>query len=293
MENKELNVELASEPKIETRFGFAREGKFLSSKAVKFCSIATIAALAGVFLIQSPENLEQEGPGVKAPESVESLSDQYAADSYSAVKESERLKEKNKRRVSRVVVRLPGLQRIDRRQAGQIPPGSMLRAVLITGASNGPVRVETKEALRIQGETLIPEGAALLGTGQSTEERLIIRFTQVVFKDGSFENISAQAADVEDRTVGLRGSRVGRVALKYAAAIGLNFVGGMAEVLQDREAVGQQVVSRPTAKNAFLNGTSKATVEMGADTMADLRNKAPIIQIDAGKEIFVIFEGTR
>lgn len=291
MENKEQGVELTSEPKFETRFGFSDERKILSSRAVKVCTIATTTALAVIFLMKSPEKISKEGPGINAPENIQAQSGRFTADSYSAVQENDRLKEKNKKQVSKTAVRLPGLQKIDRRHAGQIPPGSMIKAVLVTGASNGPVRVETKEALRIQGETLIPEGAVLLGAGQSTEERLIVRFNQVVFKDGSFENISAQAADAEDRTVGLRGSRVGRVALKYAAAIGLNFVSGMAEVLQDRDVVGQQAVAKPTAKNALLNGTSKATVEMANETMTDLRNNAPIIQIDAGKEIIVIFDG--
>ena len=118
----------------------------------------------------------------------------------------------------------------------------------------------------------------------------MVRFTQVVFKDGSFENIQAQAADAEDKTVGLRGSRVGKYAMKYATAIGLNFVGGMAEGLQDREVVGQQVVTKPTVQNALLNGTSKATLEMANETMTDLKNSAPIIQISAGQSIFVIFE---
>ena len=294
MENKDSVVELTEEPKIESRFGFTKGGKALSGKAVKFCSIATGVALLGVFLMKSPERPQVEGPGIRPPETPHRQSEQVAIDSYSAVEESERIKKQNSQRPpSTVVIRLPGLQKIDRRKAGQIPPGSIVKAILVTGASNGPTRVETTEALRVQGETLIPEGSVLLGVGQSTEERLIVRFTQVVFKDGSFENISAQAADAEDKTVGLPGSKVGKVAMKYAAAVGLNFVGGMTEALQDREVVGQQVMTRPTAKNALLNGTSKATLEMATDTMTDLRNKAPIIQIEAGKEILVIFDGGR
>lgn len=292
MENNENSVEISTEPKIESRFGFAKANKFLSSRTIKYCSIVSGISLIIVFLIKSPDQVIQEGPGVKTPEvsEVGSGADRDTFETYSASEENNRLNEKNKKRKHSVIVRLPGLQKIDRRQAGQIPPGSLIKAVLITGASNGPVRAETTEALRVQGQTLIPAGATLLGTGTSTEERLMIKFTQVVFKDGSFENIQAQAADAEDKTVGLRGSRVGKYAMKYASAIGLNFVGGMAEVLQDREVVGQQVITKPTEKNALLSGTSKATLEMANETMTDLRNSAPIIQISAGQEIFVIFE---
>lgn len=292
MENKEQAVEITTEPKIESRFGFGKDNNVLSNRTIKYCSIATGVSLIVVFLMRSPDKDTEEGPGVKTPETsqVSSNSDRGTLETYSASQESNRLKEQNKKGRQNVVVRLPGLQKIDRRKAGQILPGSLVKAVLITGASNGPVRAEITEALRIQGETLIPAGATLLGSGQSTEERLMVRFTQVVFKDGSFENIQAQAADAEDKTVGLRGSRVGKYAMKYATAIGLNFVGGMAEGLQDREVVGQQVVTKPTAQNALLNGASKATLEMANETMTDLKNTAPIIQISAGQEIFVIFE---
>lgn len=290
--NKEQTVEMSTEPKISARFGFTKDGQSLSRQAIKYCAVATGVSLAVVFLMRSPDNDTAAGPGVRAPEvsQVSSGSNREVFETYSAFQESERLKESNRKSNKNVVVRLPGLQKIDRRKAGQIPPGSLVKAVLVTGASNGPVRAEVIEALRIQGETLIPIGATLLGSGQSGEDRLMVRFTQVVFKDGSVENIQGQAADTEDKTVGLKGSRVGKYALKYATAIGLNFVGGMAEGLQDREVVGQQVVSKPSAKNALLNGTSKATLEMANETMTDIKNSAPIIQIKAGQEIYVLFE---
>lgn len=294
MENKEPNVELTTEPTLQTRFGFGKENRTLSNRTVKYGAILSGVALIAIFVMKTPEENHQEGPGVKTPETFEQGSkDQVAVDSYSAVDENKRMKERSQKRASGVVVRLPGLQKIDRRKSGQIPPGSMVKAVLVTGASDGAVRAEVRGSLRIQGETLIPEGATLLGVGQSTEERLMVQFTQIVFKDGSFDSISAQAADGEDKTVGLRGSKIGRSAMKYGAAVGLYFVGGMAEGLQDRQVVGNSVVTNPSAKNALLNGASKATLETANDTMTDLRNKAPIIHIDAGKEILVIFNGVQ
>ena len=195
MENKEQTVEITTEPKIESRFGFGKDNKVISNKTIKYCAIATGISLIVVFVLKSPEKDLQEGPGVKTPEAseVSSNSDRETFETYSAAQEDNRMKENNKKSRRSVVVKLPGLQKIDRHKAGQIPPGSLVKAILVTGASNGPVRAETTEALRIGGETLIPAGATLLGTGQSTEERLMIRFSQVVFRDGSFENIQAQA----------------------------------------------------------------------------------------------------
>lgn len=291
MENN--NVEIAKEPKIESRFGFGQGKNLISKTAMKYGAVTSGASLLILFLLKSPEPSSSQQGWVKTPETTEvsSNSNQSEFQNYSVVEESARLQEKNKKQKVQIVVRLPGLQKIDRRQNGKIPPGSMIKAILITGASNGPVRAEVTQDLRVQGERFIPAGATLLGVGQSTEERLMIRFNQVVYKDGSFENVQAQAADKEDQTVGLKGSRVGRYAMKYATAIGLNFVGGMAEGLQDREIVGQQVVTKPDAKNALLNGTSKATYEMANETMTDLKNSAPVIQIPAGQEILVMFDG--
>lgn len=292
MENN--SVEISKEPKVEARFGFGQNKNIFSKAAMKYGAAISSVGLVGLFLMKSPEPISAEKSQVRIPESSEvhaSLNSTEFKD-YSALEESAKLQEKNKKRHVQIIVRLPGLQKVDRRQSGKIPPGSLIKAVLITGASNGLVRAEVTQALRVQGETFIPVGATLLGSGQSAEDRLMIRFNQVVYKDGSFENIQAQAADKEDQTVGLKGSRVGKYAMKYATAIGLNFVGGMAEGLQDREVVGQQVITKPDAKNALLNGTSKATYEMANETMTDLKNSAPIIQIPAGQEILVLFDGS-
>ena len=291
MDDKHNNVEMTSEPKLESRFGYGKDNKVLSKNAIKYGSITCGVCLVAVFLLKSPE-VPLSSSEIKTPEvsQINQANPNIELDSYSVTEESRQISENKKKSNYKQIVKFPGLQKIDRHQAGKIPPGSLVKAILATGASNGPVRAEITKALRLLGETLLPVGTVLLGTGQSSEERLFIRFNQVVFKNGSFENIQAQAADLEDKTVGLKGSRLGKYATKYAAAIGLNFVGGMAEGLQEREVVGQQVVAKPTTKNALLNGASRATLEMANESMTDLKNSAPIIHVEAGKEIYVIFE---
>ena len=292
MDDKESGVQLVGEPKIDNRFGVNMDRKVQSSKAIKIGIASTIVAFVGIAVMKSPEKPTEEHAPIKSPEASQLALPQQNInlDSYSAAAENEKMKDQNKKRPATAVVRLPGLQKIDRRHGG-IPPGSMVKAVLISGASNGPVRAEIKEPLQIQGETLVPVGAILLGAGQSGEDRLMVRFSQIIFKDGSFENIQAQAADADDQIAGLHGSKVGSYAMKYGAAIGLNFVGGMAEGLQERDVVGQQVVERPSAKNALLSGTSKATLELANDTMSNIKSKPPTIEVPAGKEILILFEG--
>lgn len=292
-DKNEIVVEEASEPKVEARFGFQKLKGPSSSLTIKISVVAIVLCATGILLMRGPEKSESTS-SVKAPEASQLSGHQdINLEEYSQTSEGEKIRNQNRQRVSRIVVKFPGLQRIDRKWAGQIPPGSIIKAVLVTGASNGAVRAEAKESLRVQGETLIPQGAVLLGSGQSTEERLFIRFSQLVFKDGTAQNIQGQAADSDDKTVGLKGSKVGKYVLKYAAAVGLNFAGGMAEGLQDREVVNQQVVTKSDTKNALLNGASRAAIEMANETMTDLKNNAPIIQVDAGKEILIIFENAQ
>lgn len=287
MEN-ENSVGIASEPSAKLQFGKGpsyRTQKAVSPKAAIICGVVGVLALVPILQISAPEKPTEQA-GIPTPHPAE-LSGAMPLELESYSQKNETATPQNGQRGT--VIRYAGVQSISRPKAARIPPGSVVRAVLTTGASNGPVRAELKEGLRIQGETLLPEGSALIGSGQSTEDRLYIRFGQVVYRDGSFETIHAQAADTEDQIVGLKGSKVGRYAMKLGAAVGLNFVSGMAEGLQQKEAVGQQVVNKADARNAFLNGASRASLELANETMSGLKNQTPVIEVKAETEILVLF----
>jgi hypothetical protein len=166
----------------------------------------------------------------------------------------------------------------------------MVSAVLISGASDGPVKAQLKEPLIIAGETLLEAGTMLVGSGNSGNERLMVRFRKAVFQDGSVANVSAQAADAEDKIAGIKGSRVGYRAVKLAAGIGLNFLGGMSQGLQETQGQSGAVVAPPTMKNALMNGAAKASIEESQDLMNEYRNEKPVIEVGAGTQIYVLFE---
>lgn len=293
MENENKEVELVTEPRVESRFGFQQTSKHLSSSTIKLFMIASAISLGAVLCLRSPDKPDIESvQEIKTPESGElgAKLAEFFVETYSAVKDEDQVKDKNKKKTAKIITKLPGLQKIDRVSISQIPPGTELKARLVTGASNGLVRAEVLENLKVQGDTLIKAGEMLIGLGQSSDERLLIQFTQIVRRDGSKSAILAQAADSEDRTVGLKGSKFKRYALRYGTAVGLNFVGGMTEGLQDRTIAGQNVVSKPSARNALLNGASRAAIEMANDTMENLKNQPPPISVETGKEIIVVFE---
>ena len=183
-----------------------------------------------------------------------------------------------------------GPQLIARPRIVGIPPGTMVKAVLLSGASNGPVRAEVTESLSVGGERVIVEGAILLGAGQSGEDRLSIRFSQMVFKDGAVETIDAQGCDASDKIPGLKGSKVGNQALRLATGIGLNFAGGVADALQDSTGQNGAVVRAPTLRNAMLNGAATASLDQSREILSNARNKPPIIEIPSGVSLFVLFQ---
>lgn len=291
MENNDVSVKTAKEPRIESRFGYQNLSKSSSPLRTKLYVTGATISLASILIIQSPAKNETSSE-ILAPESSQLNNSEinFQLESYSATSENQKLKDRIKKSQSTVSVKLPGLQKIDRLRSGKIPPGTILVAKLTSGASNGTVRAEAMESLRVQGETLVEEGSVFLGTGQSTEDRLYVRFSQLVQPDGTAENIQAQAADIEDKIVGLKGSKVGRYALKYGAAIGLHFVSGLAQGLQEKETVGQQVAVKSDLKNSLLNGAGKATIEMANETMSGVRNQTPVQEVPAEKQILIIFE---
>ena len=195
---------------------------------------------------------------------------------------------------SAAVRRYSGPQVLSRpRNLKKIPPGTMGEAVLVTGASNGLVRAKLTSAISVGGATELEPGVLLVGQGSSSTDRLMVQFSQAVFRDGSMGDINAHACDMEDRIVGLQGSNVATKALNIVGSIGLGFVGGLAEGLQETQGQQGTVVRPPTLKNGLLNATSRTALEQSRNLMNDLQSKKPLIEVPSGKKICVIFGGAR
>lgn len=175
--------------------------------------------------------------------------------------------------------------------AKEVPPGSEAKAVLLTGATNGLIKARLAEPVKVDGVSLIDAGVLLMGQGRSTSERLYIDFKKAVYRDGKSVTISAQAYDLSDSIVGLKGSLVGDVALKLAASSGLNFLSGMALGMQAPayDQFGKPV--RPSVGDAALSGVSKAADDQAQTYMQDLKNRPPIIEVKSGTVFIVTFDG--
>ncbi len=191
----------------------------------------------------------------------------------------------------KVVIYYSAPQVIGRPNLGKIPPGTMVKAKFITGASNGPLKAVLAEALAINGEDIAPEGTTLVGSGSSGEDRLTVQFTKLVFKDGKSQSIQAQGCDLSDQTVGVKGKKLSKYAVLLATGAGLNFLGGVAEGLQESQVQNGVATKKSDLRNAALNGASKAALDQSQDILSDVKNKKSVIQVDSGKEFYVLFEG--
>lgn len=257
--------------------------------------VTTVLSIAVVAIIVSgpPEEALEPVETVSAPINVGSFDNDQGVDlpvydTLSGIQESDRVKTP-KGRGGKSVVKLSGPTIVKRPRDLSIIPGTLAKAVLLIGASNGLVKAALTEAVAVNGEELIEAGAVFLGTGRSSEERLFIRFNKVVFQDGSMTGIQADAADAEDKITGLKGSMFSSKALNIAGSVGLSFVGGLADGFQDTQVQGGVAVRPPSTRNALLNATSTTALEQSRNLMSDLKSKTPVIEVPEGTPIYILF----
>jgi len=172
----------------------------------------------------------------------------------------------------------------------EIPVGSEAKALLVSGASNGIVKARLVTAMQVDGEPVIPEGATVFGHGKSTEERLFVEFTHVIFPSGDAYPIRAQAFDDSDKILGLKGAVVGSKTKKMALGMTLGFVGGMADGLQDTSGSVFDMGRKRSVKDAALSGAAKATLDQSQMELDQVRNAPEIIEVKQGTEFYLIVD---
>lgn len=172
-----------------------------------------------------------------------------------------------------------------------IPVGSEAKAVLESGASNGIVKAKLVTALQVDGENVLPEGTTIFGKGRSTDERLLIEFRKAIFPNGESFPILAQAFDVSDKILGLKGSFVGTRTKKMGIAIGFGVLGGMAEGLQDTS--GSSIWGggqKKSARDAALSGASRAALDQSQVYIDEMKSAPVVIEVKKGTEFYMIVD---
>lgn len=289
----DAKVEISIEEKNNSRWGigafFKQDGMKKTLNSKKF-----IAVLAAIFifsnvimLFQDSKSKSKPQKNVEVPQNIQSNGGSFSIQGI--IDKVGRHDAQPKSASRSIKIGTFGPQVISRPRISIIPPGTFAKARLVTGASNNLVRAELIENLVVNNETVGPEGAILLGNGSSTDERLFIKFSKIIYKDGSSDAISAQACDFDDKIAGLKGSKISHQVAKMTGGIGLGFLGGLSEGLQDTEVQNGVVLTQPSLKNALLKGTATAALDQSRQLITELKDKQPIIEVKAGTEIYVIF----
>lgn len=285
-------VEIVPESKAKKsfleNFSYIRRDPAQGKKLKVIGLSMALFALGASFFRGEPEKEIEADSNVSIPAMGQEQVDPLKGN-YSRAEEAKTFDGKRTTTSSGPLLKLSGPKLIARPKNIKIPPGTIAKAELVTGASNGLTKAILKEDVKVNGEILIEAGSTILGRGASTEDRLFVSFTKVIHKDSDISQIEAEAADVSDKTLGLKGSKLASRSIKIAANVGLKFLAGASEALQETEGQQGATVRKPTMKNAMLNGTAQAALEESNEIASEYKNAQPVIQVSAGSEIYILF----
>lgn len=176
------------------------------------------------------------------------------------------------------------------RALSEIPVGSETKAILVSGGTDGIVKAKLTQSLIVDGEPLIPENSILFGKGKSGEERLYVEFNKVIFPSGESFKILAQSFDPIDKIQGLKGAIVGRRTKKMGMAMGMGFLGGMADGMRETSGSSLFTNQKPTVKDAALSGASKAALDQSEAYLEEMKKSPNIIEVKSGTEFIIIID---
>ena len=243
----------------------------------------TLILCVGIFFKESEEINIDAISSISTPDRISGYQNQIVLNEYSDTKELKNDSTRTRRKIEK-------LSLVSRSKKVEIPLGSQARGVLVTGGTNGPIKVKLLEDLEFHGEVYIKEGAVLWGRGSSTQERLLISFTRYVDENGQSKEINANAFDISDQILGLKGSIIGRTSKKLFAGAGLGVAGAL-KTMQESENLGGVAVVKPNLENALLNGASSAALGIAEQELEELKNKQTVIEVKKGTQLMIVFGG--
>jgi hypothetical protein len=176
------------------------------------------------------------------------------------------------------------------RSMSELPVGSEVSAVLESGATDGIVKAKLLKPLVVDGEAILPERAVLFGKGKSSDERLFVEFSKVIWPTGESYSIRAQAFDLADKILGLKGSIVGTRTKKMGAAMAFGLLGGMADSLQESSGSYFMPGKKTSTRDAALAGASKAALDQSQAYLEEMKRSPNIIEVKTGTEFIVIVD---
>lgn len=145
------------------------------------------------------------------------------------------------------------------------------------------------------GGGALPPETILMGqfsySGQG--ERVFMVFNRAVLPDGQEIAITAQALSSKDYRAGVIGDFHSNKGSQMASVLGLSMVGGISEVMVEKEGLGQSYEATPkaTLKNGFYNGMAKVAEMEANNQAAQLAQTPNFVTIDSGGDLIISLAG--
>ncbi len=137
----------------------------------------------------------------------------------------------------------------------------------------------------------LPPETILMGQFNYTGsgDRVFITFNKAVLPEGQEVAIQAEALSSKDYTVGVSGDYHGNKGNQMASVLGLSMVGGISEVMIEKQELGQSYnpTPKPTIKNGIYNGIAKITENEANNQIAELAQTPKYVTIDSGTDLIV------
>lgn len=171
-----------------------------------------------------------------------------------------------------------------------LPVGTEGKAILVSGGTDGLIKAKLLKPVIVDNEPIIPENAILIGIGKSGDDRLFVEFQKIVLPSGETYKITAQAFENDDRIQGIKGSIVGTRSKKMMMAMGLGFLGGMADGMRENTSGSYFSNQKPTTRDAALSGASKAALDQSEAYLEEMKKSPNIIQVKSGTEFYFIVD---
>ncbi len=177
-----------------------------------------------------------------------------------------------------------------------MPAGTNFIGKLITGIDTRDpsqiVKVALPYGVVYQGTRNIERGAILMGAAQHTGnggDKVFLRFNRLVNTDGTEYPIQAQALNSRDFTAGISGDVHTNMDSRMMAAMGLKMISAGADVLTEKEALGNSFEPTPKSslKNAAIAGVSGATQMEAERRLSQVESQEDYVIVESGVEMIV------
>jgi hypothetical protein len=280
----EMSADQGTESIGKSAYLAARDGQFNGRglrSSVLFAMILVAIVFLAVRLTQKNQRNEKSGQPLPAP----GVSREDSGISTKLLTEKDLTNVIKRPRVESSL--LGKIKVVSLNSISELPIGSELQAILESGATDGIVKARMIQPLIVDGEPLLPDRTVLFGKGKSGEERLFVEFTKVIFPTGESFPIRAQAFDIADKILGLKGAFVGTRTKKMAGAMAFGFLGGMASGLQNTSG-SYFVMQPPTMRDAALAGAGRAALDQSQAYIDEMKRSPNIIEVQSGTKIIAI-----